>query len=238
MNKKYYVYKITNTVNNKIYIGKCYSLNTRWNAHKTCSKKLHDKKRSQYLHNSIAKYGQDKFTIEEIAMFENEKDCLDSEMFYIAYYNSMDRNIGYNLTHGGDGVSGYIYSDEQKRKMSEHRKGKYLGRDNSFFGKKHTDETKKIMSDKALERDYSKEKNPFYGKKHSSQTIDKIKNHQNQNKKLFSHKELEIIRSKHKFNIENNLKIKYSLLKLSEEYNVSVGLLSRIVRKYGLYKEN
>ena len=41
---------------------------------------------------------------------------------------------------------GKSLSDETKRKMSERKKGRYLGRDNSFFGKLHTEEVKKKMS--------------------------------------------------------------------------------------------
>jgi len=83
--------------------------------------------------------------------FSNEKD-------YIAWYGRLDINTGIleNKTHGGEGMSGHVPSEETKK----------LKRILST-GKKHTEKTKKILSEYASGR--TGDKNPFYGKKHSEE---------------------------------------------------------------------
>lgn len=88
------IYKITNKVNGKSYIGQTrYTLEFRWKQH------LH-KKDNVYFHNAIHKYGKDNFQLEILE--ECDVELLDSrEMYYINKYNTFKE--GYNLTIGGDG---------------------------------------------------------------------------------------------------------------------------------------
>ena len=88
------IYKITNKVNNKSYIGQTrQSIQFRWNQHI-------NKKDKTYFHNAIHKYGKDNF---EISVLEecDVKDLDAKEIFYIAKYDTFKN--GYNLTIGGDG---------------------------------------------------------------------------------------------------------------------------------------
>lgn len=88
------IYKITNKVNGKSYIGQTrYTLEFRWRQH------IH-KKDNTYFHNAIRKYGVDNFSIEALEEVEVSR-LNDREIFYIAKYNTF--NDGYNLTIGGDG---------------------------------------------------------------------------------------------------------------------------------------
>lgn len=89
-----YIYKITNLINNKIYIGQTIcSLKRRFNNH-VC------KKGCVYLYSAIQKYGKENFKIEEIEYIP--KDQLDNrEIYWISYYNSTDKKVGYNLLPGG-----------------------------------------------------------------------------------------------------------------------------------------
>lgn len=91
---KGYIYKITNKVNGKSYIGQTrYTVEFRWRQHQ-------HKKDNCYFHNAIHKYGIENFTIETLEECEVSK--LDErEIFYIAKYNTFKE--GYNLTIGGDG---------------------------------------------------------------------------------------------------------------------------------------
>jgi hypothetical protein len=41
----------------------------------------------------------------------------EKEKYWIKFYNSMDQNVGYNLTAGGDGTFGKKHSDETKEKI-------------------------------------------------------------------------------------------------------------------------
>jgi len=151
---KYYVYKITNLVNGKIYIGKTADVRKRWNKHKAAARKK-SKKDYTYVHRALNKYGFDNFSVETIAEYDLEKDCLTAETAFIKLYNTRDRDIGYNLTDGGDGPSGFKPSDETRRKMSEAKKGKYVGEENPFYGKRHTEEYKR-QSSKRMKDAYAK----------------------------------------------------------------------------------
>ena len=98
-----YIYKITNNINGKIYIGKTMrSIKQRWKEHLANIKKEECKNRP--LYRAINKYGVENFSIEEI---EECSDIIlsDREKYWIEYYNSFKN--GYNATKGGDG-SPYI----------------------------------------------------------------------------------------------------------------------------------
>lgn len=97
------IYKVTNKVNGKSYIGQTrYTLEFRWRQH------LH-KKDNVYFHNAIKKYGAENFSLEVLE--ECDVDKLNSrEIFYIAKYNTFEE--GYNLTIGGDGNRRLILDDK------------------------------------------------------------------------------------------------------------------------------
>ena len=88
------IYKITNKVNGKSYIGQTrYTIEFRWKQHQ-------HKKDNTYFHNAIHKYGIDNFSIEILEECDI-KDLNSREIFYIAKYDTFKN--GYNLTIGGDG---------------------------------------------------------------------------------------------------------------------------------------
>lgn len=147
----YFIYKITNLVNGKIYIGKTDNIKKRWNAHKTAAiNKIPGD--YAYFHRAINKYGPDNFKSEIVEEFTSEQRALEAETKYIALFDSMNRDIGYNRTEGGDGASGYKFSEEDKQKMSAHKKVIFIGENNPFYGKTHTEETRTIISKLMKER--------------------------------------------------------------------------------------
>jgi group I intron endonuclease len=146
------IYKITNILNNKIYIGKTTkTLKIRWNTH------LRDSKKNSniYLYNAIKKYGKDNFIIEQIENCPDECGN-DKEKYWIKYFNSSNKTIGYNITEGGDGG---IKSEESKKRISESlkiyyknhpppynpTKGKF-GKFHQFYGKHHKLKIKQNLS--------------------------------------------------------------------------------------------
>lgn len=105
-----YIYKITNKLNNKVYIGK--TVNTvdyRWHQH--VREANNNQNSNIILHKAILKYGYTNFLVETLEECEN--DFLDNrESYYIKLYDTYYKNgKGYNMTLGGDG--GTIYDDKQ-----------------------------------------------------------------------------------------------------------------------------
>lgn len=94
-----YIYKITNNFNDKIYIGQtARDIDTRFAEH--CS----ETRGHSRLHNAIQKYGWRNFKIEEIEKIPLSK--LDErEIYWIKYYDSTNKEKGYNITKGGNNAS-------------------------------------------------------------------------------------------------------------------------------------
>lgn len=94
-----YIYKITNNINGKVYIGKTnYTIEKRWKEHCHDYKKLSFQKRP--LYRAMAKYGPENFSIEEIENVSVEQEN-ERERYWIEYFQSFKN--GYNATIGGDG---------------------------------------------------------------------------------------------------------------------------------------
>lgn len=142
----YYVYKITNLINDKIYIGKASDIRKRWNAHKTAAR-LQDPKDFTIIHRALRKYGFDNFQIEELSNHETEKEALEQEIYIIEKLQSRNRNVGYNITAGGEGTTGLKLSQESKNKMRKAKKDKFIGEKNPFYGKHHSKKTKNLISE-------------------------------------------------------------------------------------------
>ena len=94
-----YIYKITNDINGKIYIGKTLStIEQRFKEH--CKDYLKERNEKRPLYNAMKKYGVEHFhasIIEEC----DEFILSEREIFWIEYYGSFKN--GYNATLGGDG---------------------------------------------------------------------------------------------------------------------------------------
>ena len=94
-----YIYKITNLINNKSYIGKTlYSIDKRWQEHCRDSRKLSLENRP--LYRSMRKHGIENFSIECIEEVDDTK-INNREAHWIEFFDTY-RN-GYNATIGGDG---------------------------------------------------------------------------------------------------------------------------------------
>ena len=94
------IYKITNTINNKVYIGQSIDIAKRWREHKRRAF-VQNKEYNKYLYNAFRKYGLENFSFEIIK--ECPREQLDKlECFYIRQYNSCNELYGYNETGGYD----------------------------------------------------------------------------------------------------------------------------------------
>ena len=107
------IYRLTNLITKKTYIGKTIHFKQRMKGHKHSMKKA-----KTYLHKSINKHGWDKFKKEIIIDDVPEEDLSNLEKCYIEMENTMFPN-GYNLTTGGEGTVGYKHTDETRKKLSQ-----------------------------------------------------------------------------------------------------------------------
>lgn len=87
------VYKITNKITGKIYIGITNQGSGARYRHHWYESRIGE---PSPIHRSIAKYGEDNFTLEIIDFAETYKELKEKEKFWIKKFNSTDRNIGYN----------------------------------------------------------------------------------------------------------------------------------------------
>ena len=105
------IYKITNDINDKVYIGKTnLSIEKRFKEH--CKDSIREKCENRPLYRAMNKYGIEHFHIEEI------EECLpeeasDKEIYWIGYYHSYKE--GYNATMGGDGKNYFNHSEIAER---------------------------------------------------------------------------------------------------------------------------
>lgn len=109
----YQIYKITNKINNKSYIGlTTRNYLTRWKEHIQVAFDTKSKDYNAIFKKAIRKYGIDAWTIEVIEQLQDEDlDLLkEREKYWIKYYNTYafnENSAGYNSTYGGDGTVGF-----------------------------------------------------------------------------------------------------------------------------------
>lgn len=96
----YFIYKITNQINNKVYIGQTKgSVKRRFSAHKRLDNPC------TALRNAMNKYGRDNFTIETVDTAISKDELNNKEIYWINEYKSNNRNYGYNIAGGGKATS-------------------------------------------------------------------------------------------------------------------------------------
>lgn len=119
-----HVYKLTNKINNKIYIGKSNNPEARFKRHIKAASNvpfiLH--KDTLYIHRAINYHGVNNFALEVIENCTSDKEAFEREIFWIKHYGSNIKNKGYNLNEGG--LGGGAPNDEVKTKISNTLKGR------------------------------------------------------------------------------------------------------------------
>lgn len=105
------IYKITNKLNGKVYIGQAINIQRRWNEHKNSSLNKRKHEYNTPIHCAIRKYGIENFLFEVLVECCRE-NLNELEIKYIKQYNANDSNYGYNLTQGGNQFSHFTISDE------------------------------------------------------------------------------------------------------------------------------
>lgn len=120
------VYKITNTINGKVYIGQTINtLEKRFNRHKTDA--LNNILNTHFAR-AIRQYGIDAFAAEIIDTAKTQEELTEKEQYWIHFYNSVQE--GYNETDAAEKCGGNTYqskNDEEmsiiRQKLSESKRG-------------------------------------------------------------------------------------------------------------------
>ena len=166
-----YIYKTTNNINQKIYIGKHQS--SEYDPKYFGSGKI--------LRRAIEKYGLDNFSNEIIDMADTDEELNEKEKYYIEYYKSLYGKDCYNLANGGDGGDVFKYqspeykqkfidkmtlinkqrcnTDEFKNKISKATSKRYQ---DSGERKLHSEKIKKVWSNQNLRQEQSKRLKEYY----------------------------------------------------------------------------
>jgi len=115
------IYKITNIINNKIYVGSAINLNKRKKKHLYDLK--HNIHHSIHLQRAWGKYGEDNFSFEVIEYIEDKDILKEREQYWIDTLNVCDINYGYNILPTAGNSLGYKMSEEGKRKIRDSSRG-------------------------------------------------------------------------------------------------------------------
>lgn len=161
----YYVYEITNLINDKKYIGK-----------RACNCNIEDDKYmgSGYaLKEAIKKYGKENFKKDVLIECSSEEEAFAWEDFYTVKVNAWSNRNYYNLKRGGKGGKTELAqesknkigtankkhweNEEYRKRMIKIFKNINIGKKNPMYGKKHSQETKNKISLANTGREFSEE---------------------------------------------------------------------------------
>lgn len=182
-----------------------------------------------------------KFTDYTVEILIEDIDWLtacEKEIEFIKLYGRKDLKLGtlVNMTDGGEGAIGYIFSDIVKKKHSE----RMSGENHHFYGKKFTKEHCKKISDSSKGKGLG-ENNIFYGKKHTLESKLKISN-THKGKKISDYQlktlSIRMTRGKHplaKLILDNETGIFYDCIRdAADVKNINYGTLNGFLK--GKYK--
>jgi len=190
------IYKATNLINGKFYIGQT----TKSLEHRMYQHKLSAKEGKYVFARAIKKYGFENFKFEILCKCETIEELNNKEIEFIKRLKSTNRDIGYNMTVGGSGCGsgednpsfGKKRSDEFKIKVSKALTGRPVSKETkeklriANSGRRVSDEAKVKMSTAHTGRKKSEEtrikmglartgeKHPRFGKKISEETRNKM----------------------------------------------------------------
>lgn len=210
------VYKITNIINNKMYIGQAKDIFLRMRGHI-------NHKHNMYLFRAFEKYGLQNF---DVTILEkcNCEELNDKEQYWIDYYKSYDKNIGYNICRFAGSTRGRKRTKEEVEKIRKFAKLR-VGDKNAFYGKNHSEETKEKIRNKKIGIKFTQEQcknvsESHIGLKHNEETKQAISNSLTGYKKSKEHiKNMSMSKMGHEVSEETKNKISNSMKNNDRDYS-------------------
>jgi group I intron endonuclease len=146
MSKIYTIYKATNLVNGKSYIG----FDSCWPNRKVEHENNARKGIEFAFYKALRKYGKESFEWSVLYQSEDREHTLNTmESHYIKECKSHLQENGYNMTYGGEGTIGRVLSEQTKKKISNSKKGIVVKTSRIYEkGTKHSVESVKRMAEK------------------------------------------------------------------------------------------
>ncbi len=213
----FFIYKITNIKNNKIYIGQTNNPYLRWHQHKSNAKY---NKGKQIITKAISKYGANNFVFEVIATCDTQANTDKTEINIIDQYNSRNLKYGYNLAIGGNTRP---WTPEISKKISNALKKYYKTHSSWNKGGTLSEEWKNKISKASFGKPGTN-----IGKKFSNEHINKI------SKSLLGKK----YKSQRRFSENTEMKIcklytknKLSAYALSKKFDCFSSLIFNILKR-------
>lgn len=153
------IYKITNQVNSKIYIGQDKHNNPVYLGS------------GKILHLAFQKHGIENFNKEIIEECESKEHLDEREKYWINFYNSTDRNIGYNIALGGEG--GDTITNHPDKDLIRQKHSKWMQENNPTRGRKKTEYELEKWKLSYIGK-YRDENNPNFGSKRTESSKGKM----------------------------------------------------------------
>jgi group I intron endonuclease len=207
------IYKISNTINGRIYIGSAVDLQKRKAKHlfqlkinKHCNNKLQ---------RFVNKYGIENLLFECIELCEKE-NLIKREQYFIDFFGCVKN--GFNILQTAGSWLNHKHTKETRKKQSIAKKGI---QSKGMLGKKHTDETKNLIAKKA------------FGRKQTEKQIqNRIKKNTGKKRPISAiltvRKKLEILNREQVLEIRELLKTGMKQIDIAKKFNVCQGVISRV----------
>ena len=113
-----FVYLIENRDTGKSYVGLTIDLRARLRDHLVAC----DHGVGRYFQAALKTYGADNFDVSVLAVCATREEGEEQERYWIRRKQTMNSEFGYNLTEGGDGVSGLVVSEKTRQRLSEQKR--------------------------------------------------------------------------------------------------------------------